>query len=175
VLEWADPARFVIVGSSMGGWIAMLLMRQLMAEDPERAKRAIGMVLIAPAWNMTERIWNALPDEARAQIENEGQFIRPSAYEETGYPITRKLIEQGARYLVPPDAPIDAGAPVRIIQGMHDQDVPWHDSLELFQRLTQEDAHLHLVRDGEHRLSRPQDIHLIFNAVRHVLETLTDS
>jgi len=175
VLEWADPARFVIVGSSMGGWIAMLLMRQLMAEDPERAKRAIGMVLIAPAWNMTERIWNALPDEARAQIENEGQFIRPSAYEETGYPITRKLIEQGARYLVPPDAPIDAGAPVRIIQGMHDEDVPWHDSLELFQRLTQEDAHLHLVRDGEHRLSRPQDIHLIFNAVRHVLETLTDS
>ena len=175
VIDWADPARFVIVGSSMGAWIAMLLMRQLMEQAPERAQRAIGLVLVAPAWNMTERIWKELPDEARAQIENEGQFIRPSAYEEAGYPITRKLIEEGKSYLIPPETPIDAGAPVRIIQGMHDEDVPWRDSLELFQRLKQEDAHLHFVRDGDHRLSRPRDIHLIFSAVQHVLETASDT
>ncbi len=174
VLEWADPGRFILVGSSMGGWIALLLMQQLIREAPEHAKRAIGMVLIAPAWNMTERIWNELPNEARAQIEREGQFIRPSAYEQAGQPITRKLLQEGQRHLTPPDVPIDAGAPVRIVQGMADADVPWRGSLELFQRLQQDDAHLHLVRDGEHRLSRPQDIHLIFNAVQHLLETVAD-
>jgi len=175
VLEWADPARFVIVGSSMGGWIGMLLMRLLAQEAPQRAERAVGLVLIAPAWNMTERIWNALPEDALAKIRNDGVFVRPSAYEQPGYPITRKLIEEGERHLIPPERPIDPGAPVRIIQGMHDEDVPWHDSMELFQRLAQEDAHLHLVRDGEHRLSRPQDIHLIFNALQHVLENISYS
>ncbi len=175
VLEWAAPQRFVIVGSSMGGWIAMLLMRELLKDDPERARRAIGMVLIAPAWNMTQRILDELTDEQRAQLEHDGQVIRQSEYDPTGYPITRELIREGAQYLIPPQTPIDAGAPVRIIQGIHDEDVPWRGSLELFQRLTQEDAHLHLVRDGDHRLSRPQDVHLIFNAVRHILEKLSHS
>lgn len=175
VLERADPARFVIVGSSMGGWIAMLLMRRLMAEAPERAKRAVGLVLIAPAWNMTEHIHIQMSDAQRAQLEREGRVSRPSDHDPAGYTITRRLIEEGQRHLIPPDTPIDVGAPVRIIHGMLDEDVPWPGSLDLFQRLVQDDAHLHLVRDGAHRLSRPQDIHLIFNAVRHVLETLTDS
>ncbi len=175
VLEWADPARFVIVGSSMGGWIAMLLVRRLMAEDPERAKRAIGLALIAPAWNMTGYMYDQMTQEQRTALQRDGQVIRPSDHDRAGYAITRRLIEEGEQYIFPPEAPIDAGAPVRIIQGMQDADVPWRYSLELFQRLAQDDAHLHLVRDGEHRLSRPQDIHLIFNAVRHLLETLPKS
>jgi len=175
VLEWADPAKTIIVGSSMGGWIALLLMRQLLREAPERAGRVAGLVLIAPAWNMTELIWNELPPDARRQIEQDGQFMRPSEYDPDGYPITRGLIEEGRKHLVAPGAPIDAGAPVRIIQGMEDPDVPWRHSLELIERLTQEDSHLHLVRDGAHQLSRPQDLILLFHAVQHLVENASVS
>ncbi len=170
VLEWADPARTIVVGSSMGGWIALLLMRLLIREAPERAARIAGLVLIAPAWNMTELIWNELPQDAREQIEREGHFMRPSEYDPAGYPITRGLIEEGKTHLVPPDMPIDPGAPVRILQGMADLDVPWRHSLALIERLTREDAHLHLVRDGAHQMSRPQDLVLLFNAVQHLVE-----
>jgi len=116
-----------------------------------------------------------MTQEQRTALQRDGQVIRPSDHDRAGYAITRRLIEEGEQYIFPPEASIDAGAPVRIIQGMQDADVPWRYSLELFQRLAQDDAHLHLVRDGEHRLSRPQDIHLIFNAVRHLLETLPKS
>ncbi|MFP4539003.1 MAG: alpha/beta hydrolase [Dichotomicrobium sp.] len=175
VLDWADPARVVIVGSSMGGWIALLLMRQLRGEAPERAGRVAGLALIAPAWNMTELIWNELPQEARAAIETTGRFIRPSDYDPAGYPITRKLIGEGRQHLIPPDAPIDAGAPVRILQGMADTDVPWHHSLALIERLEQDDAHLNLVRDGAHQMSRPQDLALMFSAVQHLIDHAAES
>lgn len=175
VLEWADPARVVIVGSSMGGWIALLLMRQLLREAPDRARRVAGLALIAPAWNMTELIWNELPQEARAEIESTGQFVRPSEYDPAGYPITRKLIEEGRQHLIPPDTPIDAGAPVRILQGMADADVPWRHALALIERLEQEDAHLHLVRDGAHQMSRPQDLALMFSAVQHLVDHAAES
>jgi alpha-beta hydrolase superfamily lysophospholipase len=170
VLEWADPAKVIVVGSSMGGWIALLLMRLLLRDAPERAARVAGLALIAPAWNMTELIWNELPQEARAQVEREGQFMRPSDYDPQGYPITRRLIEEGKAHLVPPGTPIDPGAPVRILQGMADPDVPWRHSLALIERLTREDAHLHLVRDAAHQLSRPQDLVLLFDAVQHLAE-----
>jgi len=170
VLDWADPAKTIIVGSSMGGWIALLLMRLLIGDAPERAARIAGLVLIAPAWNMTELIWNELPEEARAQIEREGRFTRASDYDPAGYPITRGLIEEGKSHLLPPDKPIDPGAPVRILQGMADPDVPWRHSMALIERLTREDAHLHLVRDGAHQMSRPQDLVLLFNAVQHLIE-----
>ena len=170
VLEWAQPARAIVVGSSMGGWIALLLMRLLIREAPERAARIAGLVLIAPAWNMTELIWNELPDRARAQIEREGQFMRASEYDPAGYPITRRLIDEGKAHLIPPDAPIDPGAPVRILQGMADPDVPWRHSLALIERLSREDAHLNLVRDAAHQMSRPQDLVLLFNAVQHLID-----
>jgi len=174
-LEWADPARTIVVGSSMGGWIALLLMRLLIREAPERAARIAGLALIAPAWNMTELIWNELPDEARTQVEREGQFMRPSEYDPQGYPITRGLIEEGKTHLVPPETPIDPGAPVRILQGMADPDVPWRHSLALIERLSREDAHLHLVRDAAHQMSRPEDLVLLFNAVQHLVENATVS
>ena len=170
VLQWAEPRKVVIVGSSMGGWIALLLMRALLRDAPELTARVAGLALIAPAWNMTELIWNELPQEARAQIEQEGQFIRPSEYDAGGYPITRKLIEEGKAHLIPPKTLIETGCPVRILQGMADPDVPWRHSLELAQRLEADDAHLHLVKDGAHQMSRPQDLTVLFNAVQHLVE-----
>ncbi len=163
------------MGSSMGGWIALLLMRLLLRDAPERAARVAGLALIAPAWNMTELIWNELPEEARAQIEREGQFMRPSEYDPEGYPITRRLIEEGKSHLFAPGTPIDPGAPVRILHGMADPDVPWRHSLALIERLTRDDSHLHLVRDGAHQMSRPQDMVLLFNAVQHLIENISVS
>lgn len=170
VLEKVDPVRTVIVGSSMGGWIALLLMRQLLREAPARAARVAGLALIAPAWNMSDLIWRELPEEARAQIAREGQFMRPSEYDPEGYPITRKLIEEGKAHRIPPDIPIETGGPVQIIQGMADPDVPWRHSLALIERLSHGGSQLHLVRDGAHQMSRPQDLVLLFNAVQHLIE-----
>jgi pimeloyl-ACP methyl ester carboxylesterase len=175
VLADADPARTVVVGSSMGGWIALLLMGALLRNAPEQAARVAGLVLIAPAWNMTELLWGELPAEAREQIERDGHFMRPSEYDQAGYPITKKLVEEGRRHLVPPKTLISTGCPVRIVQGMADPDVPWRHSLELVQRLQTDDSHLHLVRDGAHQLSRPQDLVVIFDAVRHLVETAHES
>ena len=80
----------VLIGSSMGGYIALLLLRELLAEAPEEARRIKGLVLIAPAWNMTELMWENLPTSARREIEEKGVYLRPSRYEDGPYPITRQ-------------------------------------------------------------------------------------
>lgn len=149
----ADAPR-IVIGSSMGGWIALLLARHL-AERGESRKLA-GLVLIAPAFDMTEAlIWANLSPEARAEIERSGVIYVPSNYDDP-YPITRTLIEEGRSHLI---APFDPGCRVRILQGMRDADVPWRHALALAERLTTSDVELTLVKDGDHRLSRPEDLH----------------
>lgn len=169
VLNWAAPKPLLVVGSSMGGWIALLLMHELARKAPELAGRVSGLTLIAPAWNMTELIWEELPEDARAEIEQKGVFHRPSEYGDGSYPITRKLIEEGRTHLIGDDL-FETGCPVRILQGMRDQDVSWPHSLTLVDLLRTEDVHLTLIRDGEHRLSRPGDLGLLFAT----LEALAD-
>jgi pimeloyl-ACP methyl ester carboxylesterase len=155
----------VLVGSSMGGYIALLLLKALMDEDPESAARIKGLVLIAPAWNMTELMWQRFPAAARKDIEENGVYLRPSAYEDGPYPITRALIEDGRKHLLG-SGPFDPGRPVHILHGLQDPDVPWEHTLDLVAHLSGDWTRVSAVPDGEHRLSRPQDIALLRDAVR---------
>ena len=152
----------VVVGSSMGGWMALLLAREI-------AKRAMdaslaGLVLIAPAPDFTEELmWKGFSPEIRREIEHKGVWLRPSEYGEP-YPITRDLIEDGRNHLLLGRA-IEIGCPVHILQGAKDPDVPWQHALALAHRLPAEDVVLTMIQDGDHRLSRPQDIARILAAV----------
>lgn len=153
----------VVVGSSMGGWVALLLAREL-AKRTSQAASLAGMVLIAPAPDFTEELmWKAFPPEARADIETKGVWLRPSEYGEP-YPITRGLIEDGRKHLLLGSA-IDVGCPVHILQGGQDPDVPWRHAFALAHRLPADDVVLTMIQDGDHRLSRPQDIARIIAAI----------
>jgi pimeloyl-ACP methyl ester carboxylesterase len=154
----------VVIGSSMGGWVALLLARAL--AQREAAAALAGLVLIAPAPDFTEQLmWNAFSDEVREEITAKGVWMRPSEYGDgTPYPITRALIEEGRNHLLLGSA-IEVGCPVRILQGAQDPDVPWQHAFALAHRLPAEDVVLTMIQDGDHRLSRPQDIARIMSAV----------
>jgi pimeloyl-ACP methyl ester carboxylesterase len=154
----------VLIGSSMGGWIALLLVLSLKAQRTKQAAVA-GLVLIAPAIDFTEVLmWRQFPPEVRREIEERGSWQRPSAYSERPYLITRKLIEDGRNHLLLGGL-IETGCPVRILQGVNDEDVPWQHAVELVSRLARDDVVLTLVKDGDHRLSRPEDIERLLAAV----------
>jgi pimeloyl-ACP methyl ester carboxylesterase len=153
----------VVIGSSMGGWMALLLARE-MARRPGSPMSLAGLVLIAPAPDFTEELmWKGFSPEVRNEIETKGVWLRPSQYGEP-YPITRALIEEGRNHLLLGSA-IDVGCPVRILQGAQDPDVPWRHAFALAHRLPSDDVVLTVVRDGDHRLSRPQDIARMIAAV----------
>jgi pimeloyl-ACP methyl ester carboxylesterase len=143
----------ILVGSSMGGWIALLLARA-------RPGRVAGFIGIAPAPDFTEKLmWPAFSEAQRAEITARGVLYLPSQYGEPT-PVTRALVEDGIRQNVL-DAPIPLRCPVRILQGMQDPDVPWRHALRLVDAIEGGDVRLHLIKDGDHRLSRPQDLRLL--------------
>ena len=154
----------IVIGSSMGGWIALLLAREL----AKRGSPLHGLVLIAPAADFTEALmWNGFPAKVKKQIERDGVWMRPSDYGEP-YPITRALIEDGRKHLIL-GASIDVGCPVRILQGAKDADVPWKHAFALAHRLPADDVVLTMIQDGDHRLSRPQDIARLIAAVEELV------
>jgi pimeloyl-ACP methyl ester carboxylesterase len=154
----------VVVGSSMGGWLALLLARRL--GEIKGAAPIAGMVLIAPAVDFTEELmWKQFPDAIRREIEMKGVWMRPSEYGEDSYPITKRLIEDGRKHLML-DGLIETGCPVHILQGVKDPDVPWRHAVELVSRFARDDVVLTLVKDGDHRLSRPEDIERLIAAVK---------
>lgn len=154
----------VVVGSSMGGWLALLLANALKQRGGGAASIA-GMVLIAPAVDFTEELmWKRFPKAVKQQIEREGLWQRPSLYSEEPYPITRALIEEGRSHLLL-GGMIETGCPVRILQGVQDPDVPWQHAQELVARIARDDVVLTLVKDGDHRLSRPEDLERLIVAV----------
>src|SRR6266478_1969742 len=156
----------VVIGSSMGGWMALLLAREMARRGIGRATLA-GLVLIAPAPDFTEELmWKGFSPEIRQEIETKGVWLRPSRYGEP-YPITRALIEEGRNHLLLGSA-IDVGCPVRILQGAQDPDVPWQHAFALAHRLPSDDVVLTMIQDGDHRLSRPQDIARIIAAVAEI-------
>jgi pimeloyl-ACP methyl ester carboxylesterase len=157
----------VVIGSSMGGWMALLLAREI-AKRPRSASLA-GLVLIAPAPDFTEELmWKGFSPEIRREIETKGAWLRPSQYGDgKPYPITRALIEEGRNHLLL-DSSIEVGCPVRILQGGQDPDVPWRHAFTLVQRLPADDVVLTMIQDGDHRLSRPQDIARIIAAVAEI-------
>jgi pimeloyl-ACP methyl ester carboxylesterase len=145
----------IVIGSSMGGWLALLLARHLAARG--RARELAGLVLIAPAWDMTESLmWRAFTDAIREEIESKGVTYLPSAYGDP-YPVTRRLIEEGRSHLLEGHA-FDPGCPVRILQGMRDADVPYGHALDLLEILKGGDVELTLIKDGDHRQSAPSDL-----------------
>lgn len=167
VLDAYAPERPVLVGSSMGAWVATLAALRLAAECGDRAPA--GLVLLAPAIDFTERLmWDAFPAEVRDTITKEGVYYRPSAYSDEPYPITATLIEDGRRHLLLGGS-ITTKASVHILQGMRDPDVPWEHALSFVERLPGENVQLTLIKDGDHRLSRPEDIDRLVRAVEAVL------
>ncbi|MEO1066018.1 MAG: alpha/beta hydrolase [Pseudomonadota bacterium] len=155
----------VMIGSSMGGWIALLLARAL--QDKERLR---GMVLIAPAWDMTERLmWARFPHAIKSEIRDKGFFERPSAYGDGPYTITNTLIEDGKRHLIGDDS-FQVGCPIHILHGREDVDVPYGHGQDLLTRLPFDDVRFTLVPDGDHRLSRPQDLDLMLQAIQGITE-----
>ncbi|MEP4768811.1 MAG: alpha/beta hydrolase [Roseibium sp.] len=171
VSDWLEEAvavfdRFcgqetILVGSSMGGWIALLL--ALARKETNRIK---GLVLIAPAVDFTEELmWKQrFSDEIREAIMSEGRWAQPSDYSDDPYIITRNLIEDGRKHLLF-GKPLHIGAPVTILQGVLDPDVPVAHAQRLVDSLPQDDVTFSLVPDGDHRLSRPQDIDLLLRSI----------
>ena len=177
--DWLDEANVVftqlttgpqiIVGSSMGGHIALLLLRSLLRETPVQAQRIAALVLIAPAWDMADLIWARLPESARRDIVENGVYLRPSAYGDGPYRITRRLIDEGRRHRIAAE-PFDPGRPVHILHGLQDPDVPWEHSLDLVAHLSGDWTEVSAVPDGDHRLSRPEDLALLQSVVAKYLE-----
>lgn len=158
----------IVVGSSMGGWVALLLARAL-AQAGE-SHRLAGMVLIAPAVDFTEDlIWPQLPETVRKIIESEGAWTRPANMYGEDYPLTRALFEDGRQQKLF-GGEIRAFCPVAILQGMADPDVPWRHSMRLVESLAADPATITLVRDGDHRLSRPQDLQALRKAIEFLDE-----
>ena len=153
VLDALTEGPQILIGSSMGGWIMVLAARA----RPARIRALIG---IAPAPDFTaELMWPRFSDAERAALMRDGIIHIPSQYGEPA-PITRRLIEDGNRNGVL-GAPIALDCPVRILHGMADPDVPYTHSFKLVERLAARDVRLVLIKDGDHRLSRDQDLALL--------------
>ena len=143
----------VLVGSSMGGWIALLAALA-------RPGRVVGLVGIAAAPDFTERLmWQAMAPAERIALQRDGVLPVPSQYGDA-YPITLQLIEEGREHLLL-DAPIGLNCPVRLLHGQQDPDVPWELALRTAAAIISDDVQVTLVKDGDHRLSRPEDLMLL--------------
>jgi pimeloyl-ACP methyl ester carboxylesterase len=161
VIDRQSDGRLVLVGSSMGGWIALLAALA-------RPRRIAALIGIAAAPDFTEALmWEAMTFEERAAIMRDGVLHVPSQYGEP-YPITRVLIEEGRSRLLLND-PIAIDCPVRLLHGQVDPDVPWEMALRIAEQVTGEDVQVMLVKDGDHRLSRPQDVALLTRTLTPLL------
>ena len=161
VIDRLTQGPLVLVGSSMGGWLACLAS----LARPERIK---GLVLIAPAADFTDALmWATMDAAARRTVETEGVWMRPSDYGDP-YPITRALIEDGRRWSIL-GGPVGITAPVRILQGGADPDVPWRHALELAEAIESKDVVFTLIRDGDHRLSRDVDLKRLIAVVSELV------
>lgn len=155
----------ILVGSSTGGHIALLLLRKLQYARPHTAERIKGLVLIAPAWDLAEELmWKVFSPEQQRELMDSGQVILPSDYDAAGYTISKAFIEEGRQHLLA-GKPWDPGRPVHILQGLRDTSVPPEHARKLVGFLTGGWAELAEVADGDHRLSRPQDLDLLFSTV----------
>jgi pimeloyl-ACP methyl ester carboxylesterase len=153
----------ILVGSSMGGWIMLLVALA-------RPQRVAGLVGIAAAPDFTEDLmWAKMQELTRARLMTEGMILQPSQYQDAPMEISRVLIEDGRRHLLL-RAPIALHRPVRLLHGMADPDVPWQTAIRLAERLTGADVTVTLVKDGDHRLSREPDLQRIFATIDELSE-----
>lgn len=160
VVAHATTGKLILVGSSMGGWISLILATRLRA-------RLHAVVGIAAAPDFTEDLmWAGFTPDIRAAIERDGAWSRPSEYG-GDYPITKRLIEDGRNHLVL-RAPIALDVPVRLLHGLRDPDVPWQLSLRTAEAISGDDVRVILVKDGDHRLSRDADLALLARIIDDV-------
>jgi pimeloyl-ACP methyl ester carboxylesterase len=165
VIETLTEGPQILVGSSMGGWIALLLARDM-------AARVAGLVGIAAAPDFTETMWDQELDPSdRLRLMDQGMILRPSDYGDAPYPITRRLIEDGRANLVF-DRPLPLAMPVRLLQGSADRDVPPAVAQRLFDHVAGPDLRLTLVKGADHRFSSPDCLALITATVEDVLAQL---
>ena len=172
--DWADDAAEILqrltvgpqilIGSSMGGWIALLIAKRF----PERIAGLIG---IAAAPDFTTRRWMGLSEDVRQTIRKEGRIEVPSDYDEAPYVYTQKLFEDGVNHCVL-NAPLKLPCSVRLLHGVADPDVPYAESVGLLEHMDCHDARLTLIKHGDHRLSRPEDLRLLGKTVHGMLKTL---
>lgn len=173
--DWLEEAREVfkqvtkgpqiVLGSSTGGHLALLLLRDLMRNDPTEAARIKSLVLIAPAWDLTEELmWKEMTPETQAELMTNGVAYRPSDYGDP-LPITRKFIEEGRNHLFAGEV-FDPARPVFVIQGLKDTDVPPEHTRRMLDVVKADCVELYEVEDGEHRMSRPQDLELMFEVIK---------
>lgn len=151
----------IVIGSSMGGWLALLLARALRAQGESRIA---GMVLIAPAVDMTELMLEQMPRKYRKLLDKQGYVDTPSEYSAEPYRISAGLIDDGRRHLLFGRA-IEIGCPIAILQGAKDRDVPPEHAAKLVQHILSDPVTVTFVPDGEHRLSRPQDLAMLEAAI----------
>ncbi len=179
ISQWLDQAvhmfitrttgRRVIAGSSMGGWLALLLARALEREDPAHFRRIAGLVLIAPATDMTEVLmWEKFPPAIRQQIRDQGFWDLPNDYG-GGYHISAGLIDDGRHHLLFRDG-LSLPMPVRILQGSEDQDVPPGHAIRTFEMLSGPDITLSFIKGGDHRLSTPSQLMIITETVARLCD-----
>jgi pimeloyl-ACP methyl ester carboxylesterase len=162
VLDQLGTEKNILIGSSMGGWIALLIALA-------RPEKVSGIITIAAAPDFTERrIWEQSSDEARRQLMEEGIYHAPSCYGEDPYPITRQLVEEGRHHLIMNSA-IDVRVPVRLLHGRLDPDVPWQTSAELMEKLASDDVELHVIKNAGHRLSEPNNLQLLCKTLEELL------
>ena len=163
ILDTLTQGPQILVGSSFGGWMSTLAAL-------DRPDRIAGLVLIAPAIDMTERLmWDKFSARARAKLEDEGLIYDPSEYDPEGYPITHNLILDGRNHLLLGDT-IDISVPVRIIHGQQDTAVPWQLSLELAECLATDDVEVHLLKGCDHRVSEPHQIDALIRLIEELID-----
>lgn len=164
VLDEVASAELVLVGSSMGGWVGL----QAALKRPVQVK---GFVGIAAAPDFTERLmWPKLSSAQRAQIEAEGAIYVPD-FDGNEYPITLQFIHEARQHLML-EHPLPLSIPVHLLQGQCDADVPWHTALDIAAALTGDEVLVTLVKDGDHRLSRPQDMKILMESVDSISSAL---
>ena len=160
IIDALAPGRHVLVGSSLGGWLSLLLAR-------DRPDRVAGLVTIAAAPDFTRRMEGEFSEADRADLAGKGFVTRPSDYEGGDYVFSRRLFDQGADNLVLAE-PLTLPMPVRMLQGTADVDVPMSEALRLLDHATGPDIRLSLVRDADHRFSAPPQLQLMLSAIAEV-------
>lgn len=164
----------IVIGSSMGGWLALLLYRRMIHTQPEAARRIRGLVLLAPAADMTaDLMWDQFPASVKQDILEKGVWARPSLYGEP-YEITRGLIKDGRQHLMLAEG-LDVQCPVRILQGDADPDVPPAHAAKVFAALKGDDVTLTLIKGGDHRLSTEAQLQLLGETVLALAERADQS
>lgn len=167
IFETVTKGPQIVLGSSTGGHLALLLLRELMLESPDEAARIKGLVLIAPAWDLTEELmWKEMSPLAQSEIMENGVTYRPSEYGDP-LPITKKFIEEGRNHVFK-GRMFDPRRPIIVLQGQQDQDVPAEHTRAMKEVIKPDWIDLIEVPDGEHRMSRPQDLELLFEAIKKV-------